>query len=111
MLRKGVLMLAVAFVAGGLSTGARDAHAAPTEHVVTIEGMRFNPQTLTVKQGDRVVWTNRDIVPHTASATSKAFDSHSIAPNASWTSAPLRPGKYPYRCSFHPVMQGVVIVH
>ena len=28
--------------------------------------MQFAPQTLTVKAGDRVLWQNKDLVPHTA---------------------------------------------
>ena len=39
-------------------------------HTITIEGMRFQPEVLTVSPGDTIVWVNKDIVPHTA--TSKA---------------------------------------
>jgi plastocyanin len=100
----------VACLAAGLFAVMRDADAAPSTYVVTIEAMRFNPQTLTVQRGDRVVWTNRDLLPHTATASSKAFDSRSIVPNASWTYVPRKPGNYPYGCSFHPTMHAVLIV-
>ncbi len=103
-------MLVCTVLAGGLIGAARAAEAAPATYVVTIEGMQFNPPTLTVRPGDRVVWTNKDLVPHTASANSLAFDSRSIAPNTSWTYVPGKSGRYPYRCSFHPAMQGVLIV-
>ena len=42
----------------------------PQMHTVTIEGMRFQPEMLTVERGDTIVWVNKDLVPHTA--TSKA---------------------------------------
>ena len=32
-------------------------------HTVTIEGMRFQPEVLTVARGDTIVWVNKDLVP------------------------------------------------
>lgn len=86
------------------------ADTAAGTHLVVIEQMRFDPPALTVQHGDRVVWVNKDLFPHTASATSKAFDSRSIAPNASWSYVASRPGSYPYRCNFHPTMRGTLTV-
>jgi plastocyanin len=79
-------------------------------YVVVIEQMRFNPPALTVRRGDRVVWVNKDLFPHTASANSKAFDSNGIAPNASWSYVAGLPGNYPYLCSLHPSMHGALTV-
>nr|WP_240702547.1 cupredoxin family copper-binding protein [Trinickia terrae] len=86
------------------------ADAAPATFVVTIEQMRFDPPVLTVRRGDRVVWVNKDLFPHTASAASKAFDSRSIAPNATWSYVARMPGSFPYGCDFHPTMRGTLIV-
>lgn len=108
--RTGRLWLACALLAGGCFGAVADAAASPSAHVVVIEGMRFNPPTLTVHRGDKVTWINKDLVPHTASATSNAFDSHSIAPNASWTYTVRKPGNNPYVCRFHPTMQGALTV-
>jgi plastocyanin len=79
-------------------------------YVVVIEQMRFNPPALTVRRGDRVVWVNKDLFPHTASANSKTFDSSGIAPNASWSYVAGRAGNYPYMCSLHPSMHGTLTV-
>ncbi len=49
-----------------------------------IEGTSFQPDRLTVAAGDTVVWINKDPFPHTATSTSGAFDSGSIAPDKSW---------------------------
>src|ERR1043165_3421788 len=43
--------------------------------VVTMESLQFNPPEVTAHVGDRIVWTNKDLVPHTATADAKAFDS------------------------------------
>ncbi|MGS1110414.1 cupredoxin domain-containing protein [Achromobacter anxifer] len=80
------------------------------EHVVTIEGMQFTPAELAVKRGDKVTWINKDLVPHTATAVSKAFDSGVIAAGASWTYTVREEGGSAYVCLFHPTMQGTLIV-
>jgi len=96
------LVLVLAFSGG--------ADASPTTYTVVIEQMRFNPPALTVRRGDQVTWVNKDLFPHTASANSKVFDSHSIPPNASWTYVAGQPGNYPYLCVFHPTMGGTLTV-
>jgi plastocyanin len=78
-------------------------------HTVTMEGMRFSPETLTVKRGDRVVWVNKDFAPHTATAAG-AFDSRSVAANTSWTHVATRRGRYDYLCTLHPMMKGTLVV-
>lgn len=97
-------------IAAVAMTAAFAVDPAPADHVIVIEQMRFNPPTLTVRRGDRVTWVNKDLFPHTASATSKAFDSRSIAPSGSWTYVAGRPGSYPYTCSFHATMTGTLTV-
>lgn len=94
-------------IAGGFDP--RFAHAAPQTHTIVIEGMRFVPETLTVRRGDRIVWRNRDLVPHTATA-SGVFDSKSIAADGAWTYVARRAGTLPYVCSFHPTMKGALTV-
>ncbi len=78
-------------------------------HTITIENLQFEPQTLTVKRGDRVVWANKDLVPHTATAA-KGFDSHSIAANTSWTYIAQTSGRYDYLCTLHPAMKATLVV-
>ncbi len=86
------------------------APAAPTRHTVTIEAMRFVPETLTVQRGDRVVWVNKDLFPHTATAHGGTFDSGSMAPGSSWTYVAREPGRHRYLCSLHPTMTGTLTV-
>jgi plastocyanin len=79
-------------------------------HTVVIENMRFNPETLAVRNGDRIVWVNKDLFPHTATGKARQFDSGSIAANASWTYVVRKPGSYAYNCAFHPTMAGTLTV-
>jgi plastocyanin len=83
---------------------------APRTHTVRIANMQFDPQTVNVRSGDRVDWVNEDPFPHTASATAGAFDSKAIAANASWSYVAGKAGEYAYACTYHPTMQGKLIV-
>lgn len=78
-------------------------------HTVTIEGMKFQPEVLTVKRGDTVVWRNRDIVPHTATATG-LFDSGAIANGKSWSYVANKAGRHDYVCTYHPGMKATLVV-
>ena len=84
--------------------------AAERVHTVTIENMQFAPAVLTVRSGDRVVWVNKDLFPHTATAADGVFVSPPIAAGGSWTYQADRPGRHRYDCSLHPTMQGELTV-
>ena len=94
------MLALVAFCA--LERNAAD--AAAQTHTVVIEGFKFNPPTLTLHRGDRIVWRNKDLVPHTATSHG-LFDSRSVAPGSSWTCVAGKAGTLPYVCTFHPTMQ------
>jgi plastocyanin len=88
----------------GLAAGRA---ARPKTHTVTIEGMQFRPQELTVASGDIIVWINKDLVAHTAtSATAGIFDSKLIAPDKSWKLTIRTKGDLSYICTYHPTMKG-----
>ena len=89
---------------------ARATDVAPRVHTVLIEGMRYQPEGLTVAAGDTVVWINRDMVPHTATSASGRFDSNEIAPGKSWTHSVRDTGEFAYICTYHPLMKAVLRV-
>ena len=83
--------------------------AAGETRTITIEGMRFAPASLTVKQGDTVVWENRDLVVHTATAGG-AFDSGPIAAGKTWRLVAKKAGRLEYVCTLHPTMKATLVV-
>ncbi|WP_235024513.1 cupredoxin domain-containing protein [Caballeronia arvi] len=89
---------------------ALSSEAMAATFVVVIEQMRFEPPALTIARGDRVVWVNKDLFPHTATADKKAFDSHDIAPDASWSFVARDAGSYAYSCTLHPTMHAILNV-
>jgi plastocyanin len=100
----------LALVAGLLvcSAGAEAARK-PATYTVTIDGARFSPADLTVKNGDTIVWVNKDILAHTATSKGVGFDSKVILPGGSWKFVAKRKGAFAYTCSFHP-MNGTLTV-
>jgi plastocyanin len=107
--------VAVVGVAWGLllcHMAPRDAAAAPrpATHTVAIDGTRFQPDTLTVRAGDFVVWINKDPFPHTVTSQAGGFDSHEIAPGQSWKYRPARDGEFAYVCTLHPTMKAMLRV-
>jgi plastocyanin len=98
VLRSLLVLAALGPVAAGAAT-----------HVVVIEGMKFEPATVRVKVGDQVIWRNKDLVPHTATATEK-FDSGQIAGGKDWTWTAASRGQTDYICTYHPGMKGSVVV-
>jgi plastocyanin len=79
-------------------------------HTVTIEGMRFQPEVLTVAPGDTVVWVNKDLVPHTATSTAGSFDSKDIQADKSWKFTIRKTGDFAYICTLHPTMKAMLRV-
>ena len=72
--------------------------------------MKFVPERLEVAAGDRITWTNRDIVPHTVTARAAGIESGELAQGKSWTYVAHRKGEIAYICRLHPVMHGRLIV-
>lgn len=95
------LFLIVSTLLWGFGAGAKTIK-------VKIENMKFDPQTVTVAAGDKVVWTNDDLVPHTVTSDDGSFHSETIAPNQSWKFTAKKKGHFSYKCSFHPVMLGTL---
>jgi len=104
--RRKIQVVTILLAAAAISVAAA---RGPKTHTVTIESAKFSPSELTVAVGDTVVWVNKDIFAHTATATSKAFDSKTLQPERSWRFVARKKGEFPYACSFHP-MNGVLRV-
>lgn len=93
-----------------VAAGDRGIAASNSTHTVTMEGVRFEPPSLTVAVGDTITWTNKDPFPHTVTGASGGFDSKNIDPGKSWRYTPRRVGDFPYVCTLHPTMKGVLHV-
>lgn len=101
ILRTGLLL--------GLTLAAFGA-GSPKRHAVTMAQFQFAPRVLHVSVGDTVVWVNHDIVPHTATANDKKFDSGDIPAKAQRTTVMRSKGEHTFICLYHSNMKGKVVV-
>jgi plastocyanin len=78
---------------------------------IEIKDFSFNPQTLTVKSGEKITWINRDEEPHTVVSVQKQFKkSTALDTDQEFTITAGTPGTYTYFCSVHPKMTGTIVV-
>lgn len=77
---------------------------------VSIENYAFTPNTITVKAGTTVMFTNNDTVSHTATADDGSFDTGTIQGGQTGEVTFDTPGTYLYHCSLHPNMTGTIVV-
>jgi plastocyanin len=71
----------------------------------------FTPDTITVARGLPVRWTNEGAVYHTVVSDSSLWSSNLLAPTWWFEVRFDSVGTFPYHCSQHSGMTGVVVVH
>ncbi len=117
----------ITVIAAGSSSaggGAGGASAGPALSILqgasTQGNPAYDPATLTIKKGDTIQVTNKDSVPHTVTngkdasdpTSGKLFDTSII--NAGSTvrisTTKLSTGDYPFHCTIHPYMTGLLKV-
>jgi plastocyanin len=107
LLSIATLLIGALTHSSGLTTGSGA--------TIAIRTFQFAPDTVRVKTGTRVTWTNTDEIEHTiTSGTSDTPDgrfSGVVAKRDATFSATLeRAGTYAYFCDRHRFMKGTVIV-
>jgi plastocyanin len=97
------------FAAGAAGMSSTDRAA---EHVVSQKNKSFSVNALSVKVGERVVFTNDDAFAHNVFSSSAGFifNLKVQAPGASMPISFDQPGTVDVRCAFHPTMKLSVTV-
>jgi plastocyanin len=106
-----ILLLAAALAAvspAALAADSAPGAGAPT--VVEIRNMKFNPVTLTIAAGTKVIWVNEDNSPHTVTDKGKVFRSAALDTKDSFSYTFEAPGEFTYYCTIHPMMVGKIVV-
>lgn len=123
-----VLVLAACGGSYGDNSGGSSPANAPTSatggagSAVAIANFAFSPQTLSVKAGTTVTWTNDDGAPHTVTSTdgpstsaktTGTFDSGNLGQGETFSFTFEKAGTYYYDCTIHSAqasMHGIVVV-
>jgi plastocyanin len=91
------------------STGSKGV-TTPGANEVWMQGMAFNPSTITVTTGTTITWTNKDAIGHSVTSDAGVFDSGIINTNGTFTYTFNTAGTFPYHCKIDPTMTASVIV-
>ena len=103
------------FVAGALggalplvTTHARAAQG--HRHEISIRNFVFEPENLTVMPGDRVLFTNHDLAPHTATADDGSWDTETLDQGQSVELTVTADWSAGYFCAYHPTMTATLTI-
>lgn len=96
---------ATALLALPVSTAA----AGPRTQVVVIDKMKFGAVPPGLRVGDTLVWDNRDIFRHTATARDGSF-SVVLAPHSRGAVRLTKAGEIAVTCTYHPGMRALLKV-
>ena len=77
-------------------------------HTVEISQFAFIPAKITVAAGDTIIWVNRDIVPHTATADNGSWDTGEILTNQQKRIIVAEDQSLSYYCAYHPSMKAEI---
>jgi len=104
-----VAATALAGLAGTLASSRARAADAVVE--VEIKGNLFLPETVTLRAGGTVRWTNKERrTTHSVLFPAESLESERLLPDESWQRRFDKPGRHPYTCGPHPEMKGLVVV-
>ena len=97
---------------GALSVSWDETDVATDDVSISIgnQAQGFTPSYIEVVMGTTVEWTNSDTFSHTVTDVNGEFDSGTIANGEAWEWTFDSIGTYAYKCTFHTVMQGTIVV-
>jgi plastocyanin len=82
----------------------------PGANEVWLQNMAFTPSSITVPVGTTIKWINKDNVTHNVTSNTAVFSSGPMGNGAIFTFQFSTAGSFPYTCTIHPSMTGIVIV-
>jgi plastocyanin len=90
--------------------GAQPAAGGRDTVTVAVQDFLFRPGSIEIAVGTTIVWTNDGQVMHTVSAEDGSFDSGPIEPGERRGLTFSRAGTFPFHCTPHPFMRGLIEV-
>lgn len=70
----------------------------------------FSPARVNARVGDRLVWANAGLAPHTATANDGSFNTGIVASGSRATTTLRKAGTFSFYCTIHPGMTGTLVV-
>lgn len=87
--------------------GQHGAEPGPQQHVIEIRDFQYHQVLNSSPQpGDTVTWVNRDLVPHTATATDRSWSTAELKQGERGSIVITKGMQAAYFCRYHPAMRG-----
>jgi plastocyanin len=107
--KRGVALVAVMALGAALVACGAPKPAGPKTYTVIVDQLAFSPQVTSARVGDTIVWINKDILRHTATAKDSSFDLDLDA-GAQGVTVLKKAGTVQVYCRYHPGMTAQVMV-
>jgi len=104
-MRRAVIALQAVSFALAIAPAAAVVAPKPTTHTIVIDKMKFGAVPASVRVGDIILWINKDLFRHTATARDKSFHID-LQPKQSGRTRVTKAGAIPFYCVYHPGMKG-----
>jgi plastocyanin len=85
------------------------AAAAPHSYTIVIDKLKFGPLPAQLHKDDAIIWVNKDMFRHTATAADHSFDVD-LMPGKAGKIVLTKSGTIPFSCRYHPNMRGTLQV-
>lgn len=92
------------------TSASSDNDTAVENITVRINGMRFEPASITVSPGTTVTWVHESPMPHTISGNADGLGSSTLYNGQTYSHTFNKGGLFNYYCGIHPSMTGSVLV-
>lgn len=100
------MRIAAVVLGASLLATAAPAVAGPARtYSVVIDKMKFGAMPVVLHRGDKIVWVNRDLFLHSATAANHSFDVN-VPPGKSAAIVLKSSGVIAFSCKYHPGMRG-----
>jgi len=97
-----------AFAATVFGRTAKASSQSGVNHSVKIRRFQYDPETIEVRPGDTITWTNQDVAPHTSTALDRSWDTGRIRRNEDGSVHVVAGMPTDYFCIYHPQMRGSI---
>ena len=100
----------IAACAGALLLVCPPAAAAPHTYTIVMDKLKFGAMPAGMHKGDVLIWDNRDMFRHTATADDHHSFDVDLMPGQRKKMVLTKVGTFPFYCRYHPNMKATLVI-
>jgi plastocyanin len=86
------------------------AAASPHTYTMVMDKLKFGPVPTGLHEGDVLIWDNRDMFRHTATADDHHSFDVDLMPGQRKKMVLTKTGTFPFYCRYHPNMKATLVI-